>query len=112
MTLKEKIIALKEKVRRQHQLWESKMLSKDKKEILNNSYYIAHYNEVLYTIEDLDEDDDMVFCEELIDEMLNHDGDIMQEVYDFWKDYRNGEEYNFFEYSTIVDVIRDTFGIY
>jgi hypothetical protein len=111
MTFNEKVIALKEKTTNQYNDWlENQIKQNTPQQLIENSYYLAHYNEVWNFIDSIDEDeDDCCFDEEEIDKMISYDGDIMEKVWKTWLRYNHPERYNFFTYEDLVDIIRSAF---
>lgn len=111
MTFNEKVIALKEKIDTQYNDWvESRIKQHTPKQLIDNAYYYAHYNEVYDFIDSIDEDEeDCCFDEKTIDKMLSCDEDIMNRVFNTWICYNHPERYNFFTYEDLVDIIRYAF---
>jgi hypothetical protein len=83
------------------------ILSKEK--IIEKSYEISHYGEVVDFLVYLDPDEWCPFDQDFIARMLEYKGSIIKKIYDTWIDFCNPEKFNFFTPDGLTDIIWFTF---
>ena len=104
MKLLEKV---KERVHQDYKLLIEEELKKDKQNIINGAYRIAHYNEIDDFFDNL-YDEDETFDKEEYQKILNYKGNFVDKVWNDWLNYNHSEYYNFFAYEGLIDIISNT----
>lgn len=70
-----------------------------------HAYEFAHYNEIYYYFQDLEEEDYNNDWKELFDGIPDNLG-IIRGVYLSWLNYNHPEYYNFFTYEDLISIIK------
>ena len=104
MNIEEKYEKVLDKLEEDYSSIVRDLLTKDKIDIINNAYAIAHYNEIVDVFDGLDEYS-CLWDEELFDKILNTKENILIKVWDSWLNYSHPERYNFFCYEDLIDII-------
>jgi len=103
-----KIKELQAKIRSDYEELIAPFLKLKPKEIINHAYELAHYNEIADLFENLDVDSDW-FDDTVIDNLINYQGNILIRIYRSWMNYAHPENYNFFTFEGLIDIIRYEF---
>lgn len=72
---------------------------------VDKAYEFAHYNEIKYFFDNMEEKEYKEDWEELIENRKGED--ILQGIYNNWLDYAHPERYNFFAPEDLVGIIKD-----
>ena len=77
---------------------------------VDKAYEFAHYNEIKYFFDNMDEEDYLENWQELVEGKEGED--ILQGIYNYWLDFSHPERYNFFCYEDLIPIIKDWFENY
>jgi hypothetical protein len=100
---------LSERINSEWKDYYNNLIVLSKEEIIEKSYEISHYGEVVDFLINLDLDEWYPFDEDFITLMLQHKGSIIKKIYDTWMDFCNPEKFNFFTPEGLSDIIWFTF---
>lgn len=114
MTKKELIKKLAKKNERDYIEIDTEFKKLKKVEIMLKAYELAHYNEITDFIDSVcdhndDDEDDYLLDKEVIEEIVNYEGNFIKRVWKDWLDYNHPERYNFFCWEDLAEIISHTF---
>lgn len=105
---KEKLEQIQARMEKDYKELIEEYLKKNKTDIINDAYRLAHFNEIVDFFDCIDEEYPPLEEEE-IDKILDYQGNAIYNVFDSWLNYGHPERYNFFCYEDLVDIIRYAF---
>ena len=100
----QKLEQVRERIAKDYKPLVEEYLKKEKIEIINDAYRLAHYNEIVDFFDNVDYEYPP-FDEEIFDRILNYEGNVILKVWESWLDYSHPERFNFFCYEDLTDII-------
>lgn len=88
--------------------------AKTKRQIIQDAYRLAHYNEVAdffdyIEVDDYEDETDLPFSITAFENIAKFTGNAIKQIVDSFMDYSHPERYNFFEYECLLDIIEYAF---
>jgi hypothetical protein len=104
MTIKKKIKLVQEKVEKDYNELLKPFYEREKEQLINDAYELAHYNEIAYFFENIEEDS-IDWSETILDNIIDCKKNIVGEIWDSWRNYNHPERYNFFTWEDLSEII-------